>query len=61
MATNIDMRPKIAFAPESKAARLRAELCGPELAFLMEAHDGLPSFQGAPNLFPTPAARMIAL
>jgi phosphoenolpyruvate phosphomutase len=41
MATNIVTRPEIAFEPKSKASRLRAELCGPELAFLMEAHDGL--------------------
>ena len=41
MATNIAARPEIAFEPKSKASRLRAELCGPELAFLMEAHDGL--------------------
>ncbi len=40
MATNIVTRPEIAFEPKSKASRLRAELCGPELAFLMEAHGG---------------------
>ena len=43
MAVNLDARPDIAIEPISKAARLRAELCGPELAFLMEAHDGLSS------------------
>ena len=41
MSANIDMRPKLAFEPESKASRLRAEFFSPELAFLMEAHDGL--------------------
>ena len=41
MATNIVARPEIAFELKSKTSRLRAELHGPELAFLMEAHDGL--------------------
>ena len=41
MATNIVARPEIAFELKSKTSLLRAELHGPELAFLMEAHDGL--------------------
>ncbi len=43
MAVNLDARPDLAIETISKTARLRAELCGPELAFLMEAHDGLSS------------------
>ena len=41
MAVNLNARPDIGIEPVTKAARLRAALCGPELAFLMEAHDGL--------------------